>query len=199
MLYSSVRKSKSSNSNIQKLQVGNLTYSGDFVADGFYYALDELKNPDYSKNISHQDSSYLYLQLLEIAKLGPPIPPPSVADSEKILKGLKPDVSDLYSISPKHYLSAGPEGILHFNSLLNAFTTNIALTSLPVLNCARSVVIHKGHGWPKTSHRSYRCISSCPMLSKGLDEWVGSLRRSKWDSARAQTQYMAKGSSHEMA
>ena len=57
----------------------------------------------------------------------------------------------------------------------------------------------KGHGKSKSSYRSYRCLSLCPFLSKSLDKWILKLREEKWSLAKADTQFLTKGSCHELA
>ena len=76
---------------------------------------------------------------------------------------------------------------------------SVNLTSLPLLNSAWSVVLYKGHGKPKNSHRSYRCLSSCPFVIKCLDMWILKTREEKWASEKADTQFLTKGSSHDLA
>ena len=61
------------------------------------------------------------------------------------------------------------------------------------------VVLYKGHGKPKDSDRSYRTISTCPLLSKSLDKYIGSLYESGWAAVQAETQFQGSGSSHELA
>ena len=61
------------------------------------------------------------------------------------------------------------------------------------------MVLHKGHGKNKESDRSYRTISTCPLVSKALDKYVGSMFESGWASAQAETQFQGTGSSHELA
>ena len=60
-------------------------------------------------------------------------------------------------------------------------------------------MLHKGHGKPRSSSRSWRCISTCPLLAKALDLKVADLHRRNWSNASAPTQFMAPGSSHELA
>ena len=62
-----------------------------------------------------------------------------------------------------------------------------------------AVIIYKGHNKDKSSDRSYRTISTCPLLAKALDSYVRQLNISKWNLAKAPTQYQGEGSSHELA
>ena len=61
------------------------------------------------------------------------------------------------------------------------------------------MILHKGHGKDRESDRSYRTISTCPLLAKALDKFVGSLYESGWADAQAETQFQGRGSSHELA
>ena len=127
------------------------------------------------------------------------IPQVSYADAEQLLKSLKTDVNDLYSITARHYTNAGIEGITHFMFLLNTIITNINLSSLDYLNSVWAMILHKGHGKDRESDRSYRTISTCPLISKAMDKHVGKLFESGWASAQAETQFQGTGSSHELA
>ena len=117
----------------------------------------------------------------------------------ELLHRLKPDVNDLYSITPRHYINAGMEGALHFCALLNIIIQNVNLSSLEELNSVWAMILYKGHGKDKESDRSYRTISTCPFLAKALDKYVGSLYESGWAEAQAPTQFQGTGSSHELA
>jgi hypothetical protein len=78
-LHRAIKAQKSSNTpTIHKLNVGNLTFEGPHVPDGFFYALKELKDPDFSSIHSTPEfisaSSILEI-VLEICESGSPIPP----------------------------------------------------------------------------------------------------------------------------
>ena len=117
----------------------------------------------------------------------------------EILHSLRPDVNDLYSITARHYTNAGMEGAQHFSFLLNILISNVNLSSLEDLNSVWAMILYKGHGKDKESDRSYRTISTCPLLAKALDKYVGSLYESGWVNAQAETQFQGTGSSHELA
>ena len=51
----------------------------------------------------------------------------------------------------------------------------------------------------KNSDRSYRTISTCPLIAKSLDLYIRDLYQDLWDDCTAATQYQATGSSHELA
>ena len=42
-------------------------------------------------------------------------------------RGLKPDVSDLHSITGHHLIHAGTQGIIHLTFIINSIITNITL------------------------------------------------------------------------
>ena len=202
-LQAAVRKVKSAGTpSVQLLQVGKNCYTGAAVPDGFYESLLNLKVPDTS--LRDSDPSFLsdsdtYRHILEVAKSGPPLPTLSPAEAEALLKRLRPDVLDFYSISARHYRAAGPAGVLHFTSLLNHLFCHVNFTSLKELNSAWAVMLHKGHGKSRSSCRSWRCISTCPLVAKALDLHVSDLHHNPWTKAAAPTQFMRKGSSHELA
>ena len=57
----------------------------------------------------------------------------------------------------------------------------------------------KGHGKDKESDRSYHTISTCPLLAKALDTYIGRLYGPGWEEVQAKTQFQGSGSSHELA
>ena len=112
---------------------------------------------------------------------------------------MKPNVSDFWSITPNHFKNAGDEGSYHFNFLMNRVIMEINTSSVEELNTAYALLLHKGHGKPKTNDRSYRTISTCPVLAKALDMYVHELFIDKWNACQADTQYQGQCSSHELA
>ena len=162
------------------------TYTGDAVPDRFYDTLAALKIPNkdlFSSNPSFIKASSNLQHILEICQAGPAIPAVSEEETKLLLERLRPDVKDFYSISARHYLAAGAAGISHFTSLLNILISNTNLFAIPEVN----------------SSRSWRCISTCPLLAKALDLRVADLQRNNWSAASAPTKFMAPGSSHELA
>ena len=202
-LFKSIRALKTnSSSDIKKLSVNNKIYTGEAICDGFYDSLSALKEPDMSP--IHSSESYARCksdvdQITKICQAGVNIPHLPVKSAEKLLKSLKPDVNDLYSITPRHFINAGCEGITHFAFLVNTIIENVNLSSLDSLNSVWAMVLFKGHGKDRESHRSYRTISTCPLLSKALDKHIGALFESGWAAAQAETQFQGTGSSHELA
>ena len=98
-----------------------------------------------------------------------------------------------------HFKNAGDEGSYHFNFLMNRVIMEINTSSVEELNTAYALLLHKDHGKPKTNDRSYRTISTCPVLAKALDMYVHELFIDKWNACQADTQYQGQGSSHELA
>ena len=82
---------------------------------------------------------------------------------------------------------------------MNHVIKDINIFALPELNSVWAMVLYKGHGKPKDSDRSYRTISTCPLLAKSLDKYIGSLYESGWAEKQAATQFQGPGSSHELA
>ena len=143
---------------------------------------------------THSSSSYKrycsdYDHILKICSAGLKIPSISGENSKKLLSGLKGDVNDLYSITARHYINAGSEGLLHFTFILNLVISNINISSLDYLNSVWATILYKGHGKDKQSERSYRTISTCPLISKALYKYVGGLFETGWASAQAETQF----------
>ena len=202
-LYKSIKASKNTSSTkIHSLKVGSKVYVGSSVSDGFYDSLSTLKSPNMEEihsSPSYQSLATDYSMIRKICSAGIRIPPISPRDATDILYGLRPDVNDLYSITPKHYVNAGMEGVKHFSFLMNLIISDINLFSLPELNSVWAMVLHKGHGKPRDLDRSYRTISTCPLLSKAIDKYIGSLYESGWAAAQAETQFQGPGSSHELA
>ena len=201
-VYSTLKSKGAKSSKIHSLKVGNKVYTGSNVSDGFFDSLSSLKAPDMShihSSPSYQSIFSDYSTIRKICSSGLKIPPISPRDATEILYNLKPDVNDLYSVTARHYINAGIEGARHFHFLMNLIIQNVNLFSLEELNSVWAMVLHKGHGKPKDSDRSYRTISTCPLLSKSLDKYIGSLFESGWAAAQAETQFQGSGSSHELA
>ena len=202
-LYKSLKHSKSETSTkIQSLKVGNKVYTGSSVSDGFYDSLSSLKAPDMSSihsTPSYQSALSDYSTIRKICSAGLKIPEISPKDATEILYNLKPDVNDLFSVTARHYINAGVEGARHFSYLMNMVIQNVNIFPIAELNSVWAMVLHKGHNKPKDSDRSYRTISTCPLLSKALDKYIGGLYESGWAAAQAETQFQGSGSSHELA
>ena len=89
---------------IHKLQVGPVSFFGDRVPDGFYASIQELKtrNKDVLYSQHFQSASFDYENILELSRESRDIRPISEIQSLELLKSMKPDVNDLYSITPSH-------------------------------------------------------------------------------------------------
>jgi hypothetical protein len=202
-LYKSISAHKSgSTRDVQKLNVGEKIYTGAQVTDGFFDALSTLKAPDMTD--IHASASFKrynedYKHIMKICSAGVQIPSLSGKDAMALLHSLRADVNDLYSTTAAHYIHAGMEGAIHFTFLINTIIHNINLSSIDALNSVWAMVLFKGHGKDRESARSYRTISTCPLLAKALDKHVGALYESGWAAAQAETQYQGTGSSHELA
>ena len=203
-LFSHIRSTKTSStgSKIHALKVSGKIYRGEKVCDGFYDSLSSLKAPNMDP--IHSSTSYSRIKadydlIMKICSSGLKIPPVSVNSTIQLLLSLKPNVNDLNSITPAHYINAGIEGITHFQYLLNSVIDNINLSSLDELNSVWAIVLFKGHGKDRESDRSYRTISTCPVIAKALDQYIGNLFETGWAEAQAETQFQGHGSSHELA
>ena len=201
--YSFLRSSKNINTGtIQTLSVGDKVYSGSAVSDGFFDSLASLKAPS-MENI-HSSASFQrynsdYEQIMKICTAGMKIPAISGKDATVLLHSLRPEVNDLNSLTANHFIHAGLEGVIHFAFLLNCIISEVNLSSLEELNNVWAMILFKGHGKDRESDRSYRTISTCPLLSKAMDKYVGGLCESGWAAAQAETQFQGSGSSHELA
>ena len=202
-VYKYVRSLKNKSSvKLRELKVGDNVYKDDMVPDGFFHAMgavkycdrDEiLKNPYLSSAV--QDSEHI----VELCKAGNKLPPVSIETSRSLLTRLKKEVADVYGISSLHYLHAGDEGNRQFALLLNTILLNPENATIKELNTTHGLIIYKGGQKDKTSERSYRTISTCPIVAKALDLYLRDLYQEKWDRVTAPTQYQKKGSSHELA
>ena len=83
--------------------------------------------------------------------------------------------------------------------MLNVIISELNIVSLPEINSVYAIILYKGHNKDKTSDRSYRSISVCPLIAKGMDSYIRLLNIEKWNSAKASTQFQGEGSSHELS
>ena len=119
--------------------------------------------------------------------------------SLELLQQMKPNVNDFFSVSPNHYNYAGPAGWKHFHLLLTALISNVNTTSVKEINTVMAIILFKGHNKDKTSDRSYRTISTCPVIAKSLDLYIRNLHIKGWNFDKPDTQFQGEGSSHELA
>ena len=172
------------------------------VGDGFYESMTSLKTCDMESlqsdpKLSEHFSNFKHIKKICQAKQN--IPQISLKTAAKLLSRMKTHVTDIYGITPLHYIYAGEEGLHHYASLLNTFITDVNNSTLDELNTVLGIILYKGHRKDKSSDRSYRNISTCPLIAKSLDLYVRDLYQDLWDDCTASTQYQATGSSHELA
>ena len=201
-VFSYLRGLKSTEASINKLKVGERTYKEEKVPDGFFDSLSSLKSPDMSvieATPEFKSTQSDFANILKICTEGRKIPEITSQQSMKILQNLKSEVSDLYSITPNHFIHAGPAGHAHFHNLLSLLITNINLSCIEEINSVFAKLLYKGHNKDKTSDRSWRTISNCPVLAKALDTYIGDLYGAGWQKSQAETQFQGTGRSHTLA
>ena len=76
---------------------------------------------------------------------------------------------------------------------------NINSTSIPEINTANAIILHKGHNKDKNLATSYRTISTCPILSKAIDKYIRELSIEDWNLGRSEVQFLGPGMGHDMA
>ena len=201
--YASIRKARRArNGSLQKLTFNSKVYHNEAVKDGFFESIKELKSKDPERlaNGSHY-SDFLsdYAHIVELCKNGTPILQITESKALSLLYRLKPHVPDLYSVTPAHYMHAGPIGWRYFHCLLNSLISEISNVSITEVNQAYACILFKGHEKDKSSSRSYRTISTCPVVAKALDLHIRDLQLKNWNENQANTQFQGQGSSHELA
>ena len=158
--YASIRRSKKAeHRKLNILKVGNDVYEGDEIPHGFYHSILHLKTKDIERldhSTHYNDFLGDYDNIIKLCRDSPNMPTISESKALSLLHRLKPDVADFYSVTPKHYLFAGPLGIKHFTLLLNTLLENISNISITEVNRAYAVVLFKGHGKDRSSSSSYR-------------------------------------------
>ena len=98
-LFTAVKSNKRDSVSINKLSVGDDLYVGDDVGKGFFRSISALKSRD--DEILHCPTFKVFLSdhshILEICREGQKIPPLSFSQAEKLLKSIKPSVTDIYN------------------------------------------------------------------------------------------------------
>ena len=196
--YQYARSLKPANPSLDKLEAGGHVFLGDKVADGFFLAMTNLKDPPADLARPSAEASLIYSTIISLCSQSSPIPELSYSETLSLLKSLNPHVSDIYSMSPTHYLAAGPTGVSHFQGLLNILVKNVNLSTIEEVNAVWAVMLHKGGSKPRQLAQSWRCISTCPLVAKAMDLHVFNLHKQQWNDAAAPTQFMKDGSSHEV-
>ena len=184
---------------IKALKVGNKIYNDDAVADGFYDSIHDLKTIKNISATSFEQFKNDHSHIIEICKAGSKIPRMSDSDALSLLKSIRPNVSDFFSITANHYLLGGEATLAHFKFMINTVLDNIEIAAIEEMNKAHAIILHKGHGKDKNMSSSYRIISSCPFIAKAADVYLGMLSKDDWSSRQAITQFQGEGMSHEMA
>ena len=192
------KKAKESSS-IDALHVGDKLYTNDNVSDGFFDSISDLKTVRKVTSASFKQFSEDHANIIALCKSAQQIPKITLLDAEALLREIKPNVSDYFSITAAHYLHGGEVAIKHFCYLFNTVLENIEIAAADELNRAHAVILHKGHYKPKNLSSSYRTISSCPFLAKSVDIYLGKLSKEDWRSRQAATQFQGDGMSHDMA
>ena len=178
-------------------------YSGDDIPDAMYESIKRLKTEPVADNYEscddYPDFQTEYNHVLDICQSSTQIPFLSPEDAFNLLKSIRKNVNDFFSVTALHYLNAGMPGVIHFQFLMNTVIANVNYAKLPEMNTIYACVLFKGHSKCKEDVRSYRTISTCPLLSKALDIHVRNLSVNDWNNAQADTQYQGEGRSHELA
>ena len=104
-------------SKIMKLKVENKTFYGENVPDGIFSSIAQLKQGSCDMN---PDSCYIdfaeeYRLILDICQSRQKIPLISKHKSSEILKNMRKEVNDAFSITASQYINAGHEELEHFN------------------------------------------------------------------------------------
>ena len=199
--YKQLRSVKSTKTaSISELKVGDKVFRGEKVANSFHEHIKDLKMKDDDiKNCPSCESfKFDYKLIREISMHNRNIPKVTLAKAETLLHSLRPHVCDHYNITALHYIHGGPSALLHFQFLLNSAIENIEATSCDEFNIAHACVLYKGHSKDKNLSSSYRTLSSCPFTAKCLDFYVRELSISEWSEAKAETQFLGPGMSHEL-
>ena len=104
---------------IKSLKVGDKIFTDDNVADGFFSSISDLKT---LKNISATSFDQFkndHAHIIEICKAGTKIPRLTDSDALSLLKSMRPNVSDFFSITANHYIHGGTVALAHFKFMLN--------------------------------------------------------------------------------
>ena len=112
---------------------------------------------------------------------------------------MKKNVSDVHGMTINHYYLAGPAGWKHFFLLLNTLLSDVNNTDISEINTVYACILFEGHTKDTCSDRSYRTISSCPVVANGLDLYIRDQNIDSWNLDQADTQFQGEGSSHELA
>ena len=112
---------------------------------------------------------------------------------------LKPNVPDIESITLNHCIYAGLAGIKHYHLMINALLQDVGNTAIQEVNRAYACILFKGHGKNRFAANSYRTITTCPVVAKGLDMFIRDQYLEIWNKDQSSTQFQGSGNSHELA
>ena len=143
-MFRKIKSLKSSSSQqLPYLKVGCEKYIGDAVKDGFYASIKKLKTKPDNNNTEEHGIDYLedYKHILDFCQNKKDLPPICLQTSTKILKKMKANVHDFYSVTPAHFLNAGQEGIEHFNFLLNYVIEDVNNATVEELNSRYALLL----------------------------------------------------------
>ena len=144
-LFKTVKNSRKASSSIHELKVGDKIYSGNSVSDGFFDSLSQMKTADYE---SFQSSSSFqtflndFENIKEICEKGEAIPKISLQKASDILRKIRPNVNDYFSITALHYINGGAKAIEHLCHILNSIIENINNAALPEVNTVYANILH---------------------------------------------------------
>ena len=94
---------------------------------------------DLSKSGHFHDIEMDYENILKLCEESRPIKPVTEKEALDLLQRMKNDVTDLYSIAPRHYLYAGSAGCHHFFLLLLSFLDDVKKTTMNEINASQDM------------------------------------------------------------
>ena len=99
-------------------------------------------------------------------------------------------MNDYFGLTPNHFIYAGPVGWDHFHLLLTALAENVENTDITEINTVYACILFIGHGKDKYSDRSYRTISTCPVIAKALDSFIRDMNIQVWNLQQSECQFL---------
>ena len=114
-IFKSFKNAKTAESRkLKSLTVGTKTYSEENVADGFYDGISQLKTRSEISSTSFHRFVEDHRHIVEICKSSKKIPRISEPEAEKLLRRMRPGVSDFFTITAAQYINGGSITIKHF-------------------------------------------------------------------------------------
>ena len=163
---------------IPEIETFNGTYKGVNVLEGFRANTEHLCNEKSSTKFSDSFLNRCTEDLIIINEIcnieDVKIPPISPQGLKYIIqKKLKKNKAcDIYQLTPEHLKYAGDNILDALCILINRVLDDINFLSAPEFKVSIASVIHKGKGKPKTHHKSYRLVRSCPLIGRIIDEHI---------------------------